>query len=64
MKAFIVHSAVAVGVLIALPSCTNPYAPGEHANGGGCLVPALPQAVPPLAAVARRSVEPSDRRAG
>jgi hypothetical protein len=35
MKAFIVHSAVAVGVLITLPSCTNPYAPGEHANGGG-----------------------------
>jgi len=35
MKAFIVPGALAVGIFMGLSSCTNPYAPGEHATSGG-----------------------------
>ncbi len=37
MKRLIARGVVAVGLVAALSSCTNPYDPGQRAIGGGLL---------------------------
>ncbi len=37
MKRIIVQSAVALGIVLALSACTDPYDPGQRAVGGGLI---------------------------
>ena len=65
MKRIVTQSAIALGIVLALSACTDPYDPGQRALGGGLIGAGAGAAIGGLAGGGQGAVSRSvDRRSG